>query len=251
MKKILVAAAKKILVAAAMATALAGCEVSFNSGNNSSGSTGDGDNAGQAAKAGAPFSGSTRPAMTRFVNSQENARSPALRQHYVDFTFDYPSHWVITPQPADGSASNYVRVAAPMIDHYEPFAFHVGHAYGSGNPESDRRDLDAALPGIARQFGSTIADYRITSMGMDRVGAYESWSWRFSATAPSIGGSAPASVFGRGDIILPPGATKGVLLLTLVTNRTNEVSSPAEVGQAGTIRAIFDSFRLGQPAPAK
>ena len=239
----------RILVAAAMAARLAGCEVSFNSGNNST--SGDGAGAGQAANGSAPFSASTRPATSRFVNSAENARSPALRQHYVDFSFDYPAHWVITPQPADGSASNYVRVAAPMIDRYEPFAFHVGHAYGSGDAASDRRDLEQALPGIARQFGSTIPNYRITSMGPDRVGGYDSWNWRFSATAPGIAGSAPAQVYGRGDIILPPGATKGVLLLTLVTDRTNEVRSPADVGQAGTIKAIFDSFRLGSSGAAK
>lgn len=244
---------RKILVAVTMAAALAGCEVSFNSGNNASGGDAPGAGAGgaQDGNAAAPFSGSTRPATTRFVNSRANARSEALRRHYVDFSFDYPSHWVITPQPTDGSGSNYVRVAAPAIDNYEPFAFHVGHAYGSGNAESDRHDLQATLPRIAQQFGSTIPDYRITSMGPDRVGGYDSWNWRFSATAPSIGGSAAAQVYGRGDIILPPGATRGVLLLTLVTDRTNEVRSPAEVGEAGTVRAIFDSFRLGEAGAAK
>ena len=237
----------KILVVAAMAAALSACEVSFNGGNNSSA----GDSATGNAAGGAPFSASTRPAASRFVNSRENARSDALRQHYVDFSFDYPAHWVVTPQPADGSASNYVRVAAPLIDGYEPFAFHVGHAYGTGNAESDRRDLDRALPQIARQFGSTLPNYQITSMGADRVGGYDSWNWRFSASAPAVGAGRPAQVYGRGDIILPPGATKGVLLLTLVTDRTNEVTSPAQVGQSGTVKAIFDSFRLGSSGAAK
>ncbi len=242
---------RNILVAAAMATMLAGCEVSFNSGNNGSAGGGSDNAAARSGNAAAPFAGSTRGAARRFVNSPENATSPALRQHYVDFSFDYPSNWVITPQPADGSASNYVRVAAPMIDNYEPFAFHVGHSYGSGNAETDARDLEAALPNLARQFGSTIPDYWVTSMGRDRVGAYDSWTWRFSATAPSIRGSQPARVYGRGDLILPPGATKGVLLMTLVTDRTDEVSSPAEVGETGTIKAIFDSFRLGPSGTAK
>lgn len=241
---------RNILAAAVVAAALAGCEVSFNSGNNGSAGGEPGNAAGSGGNAAAPFGGSTRAATRRFVNSPETAISPALRQHYVDFSFDYPSHWVITPQPA-GTASNYVRVAAPPIDNYEPFAFHVGHSYGSGNAETDRRDLEGALPGIAQRFGATIPDYWITFMGRDQVGPYESWTWRFSATAPSIGGSRPARVFGRGDIVLPPGATKGVLLLTLVTDRTNEVTSPAEVGETGTIKAILDSFQLGPSGSAK
>jgi hypothetical protein len=221
---------------ATMAAALAGCEFSASTGGN--GASDNGQVRGE-------VKGSVAPAMAHFVNSRENARSPGLQRNYVDFSFDYPTHWTITPQPSDGTASNYVRVAAPLIDGYEPFAFHVGHAYGTGNAESDRRDLDQALPQIAEQFGSTLQNYRITSIGQARVGSYDSWNWRFSATAPGINGGAPAQVFGRGDVILPPGATKGVLLLTLVTSRTNEVASPADVGESGTLKALFDSFRLG------
>lgn len=226
------------MAAAALLAVLPACEVSVGSLDNDSGNS-SGEIVGTAA-----------PATARFVNSRENARSPGLERNYVDFSFDYPAHWAITPQPTDGSASNYVRVAAPLIDGYEPFAFHVGHAYGTGNAESDRRDLDQALPQIAQQFGASLQNYQITALGRGRVGSYDSWNWRFSATAPGISGGAPAQVYGRGDVILPPGATRGVLLLTLATSRTNEVASPADVGEAGTMKAVFDSFRLGPSGEA-
>ena len=228
---------------AAMATALAGCEFSVG--------TDRGDDNETAVSGAIEGGAAASTSVTRFVNSRENARSPGLQQHYVDFSFEYPSGWSVTAQPTDGSASNYVRVAAPAIDSYEPYAFHVGHAYGSGDAASDARDLQQALPQIAQQFGSSLQNYQVTSIGRDRVGSYDSWNWRFSATGPSLNGSAPAQVYGRGDIILPPGATKGVLLLTLVTDRANEADNPSEVGQSGPIRAIFDSFRLDGPGGAK
>ncbi len=225
---------RRIIAAAALLAALAACE--FSIGGDGNGSTNGSVPAG--GSAGAPMT-------TRFVNSPENARSDPLRQNYVDFSFEYPSNWTVTPQPTDGSARNFVRVAAPFIDGYEPFAFHVGYAYGSGNAETDRRDLEQALPQIAQQFGTTMPEYRITSIGGDRVGEYDSFNWRFSASAPGINGGAPARIWGRGDIILPPGATRGVLILSLVTDRTNEVDDPSDVGESGTLKAVYDSFRLG------
>lgn len=233
----------KLVVAAAMAASLAACEFSASTGSN--------EDSGESGVSGRIEGNGAGQAMARFVNGRENARSPGLQQHYVDFSFEYPSNWTVTPQPTDGTASNYVRVAAPAVDSYEPYAFHVGHAYGSGNAEADARDLDQALPQIAQQFGSTLQDYQVTSMGRDRVGGYDSWSWRFSATGPSLGASAPAQVYGRGDILLPPGQAKGVLILTLVTDRAGEVTSPTQVGQAGPIRAVFDSFQLGGTGAAK
>ena len=238
----------KLVLVAAVCAALAGCNFSVGTDPDENGE--EAGISGRIEPGTANGAGSAQ-AMTRFVNSRENATSPGLQQHYVDFSFDYPSNWVVTPQRRDGTDSNYVRVAAPPVDNYEPYAFHVGHAYGSGNAESDRRDIEATLPQIARQFGSSLPNYQITSIGRDRVGSNESWNWRFSASAPSLGGSAPAQVYGRGDIILPPGSDRGVLLITLVTDRAAEVTNPSQVGEAGPVKAVFDSFTLGSSGAAK
>lgn len=217
---------RQLLVPAALAVLLGGCEVSFGTGAE------DSSGANEAAAA----------ATARFVNSPENAGSAVLREHYVDFSFDYPASWRVSPERSE---RNYVRVAAPYVDGYEPYAFHVGYAYGSGDAEQDARDIEQALPQIAEQFGSTLPDYQVTSVGRDRVGGYDSWTWRFSSAAPGTGGTRPAAIYGRGDVILPPGAERGVLLVTLVTDRAGEVDNPAEVGESGPVKAIFDSFRLG------
>ena len=221
----------KRIVAVLVLAALAGCGEAGNNGAQATRSEN------QAAEA--------LPPTVRFVNSRQNALGPNLRRFYIDFSFDYPATWAVTPPRTDGTERNFVRVAAPPVEGYEPFSFHVGFATGSGDAEKDRRDIDQALPRVAEQFGSTLENYQVASTGRTRVGAYESWNWRFSATAPGIDGGRPARINGRGDIILPPGETRGVLIIALVTDRTDEAPTPADVGERGTLKAVYDSFTLG------
>jgi hypothetical protein len=190
--------------------------------------------------------------VAHFANSPETARSMALRDAYVDFSFDYPAGWSVTPQPLDGTAQNYVRVAAPMVDGYEPYAFLVGYASATGNAARDRASLPAATLDLAARFGAGLRDYRIVSSGPGRLAGYDSQGWRFTANGPGAQGEPPVQIYGRGDLILPPGAARGVVLVTLATSRAADVHEAAEVGERGTLRAILDSFRLArtQPAPA-
>ena len=185
------------------------------------------------------------PASRHFVNSRDNARSATLRDHYVDFSFDYPSNWSVTPQPINGTAQNYVRVSAPMINGYEPFAFSVGSAWGTGDTARDRAAMEAGTLELAARFGSDLQDYRIVSAGPTRLGNYNGYGWRFTATAPGVRDEPPIQVYGRGDIILPPGETRGATLITFVTSRNREVSRAEDVGESGTLKALLDSFRLG------
>ena len=185
------------------------------------------------------------PATTHFVNSRENARSAQLRDHYADFSFDYPARWSVTPQPTDGSARNYVRVVAPMIMGYEPYAVMVGFAYGTGDSARDRASIEGGTLDLAGRFGASFEEYRIVSAGPARVGPYESYGWRFTASAPGLREGEPrVRIYGRGDIVLPPGATRGITLVTLATSRADDVHSPADVGEAGVLKAVLDSFRL-------
>jgi hypothetical protein len=191
--------------------------------------------------------------IAHFVNSPDQARSMALRDAYVDFSFDYPARWSQTPQPIDGTAQNYVRVAAPMVNGFEPEAFLVGYASGTGNAGADRASLPTAALALAGQFGASLQDYRIVSSGPGRIAGYDSYGWRFTASAPGISGEPRVQIYGRGDLILPPGASRGVTLVALATSRAGDVHSAAEVGERGTLKAILDSFHLtatSAPPPA-
>ena len=207
-----------------------------------------GNSAGQEAQAAATGT-------THFVNSPENARSMALRDAYVDFSFDYPARWSVTPQPIDGTARNYVRVAAPLVNGYEPYAFLVGFASGTGNAARDRASLPAATRELAASFGAGLQDYQIVSSGPGRIAGFESYGWRFTASGPGADGAPPVQIYGRGELILPPGASRGVTLVALATSRAGDVHSAAEVGRSGPLKAILDSFHLtastATPPPAE
>lgn len=183
-----------------------------------------------------------------FVNSPDNARSMALRDAYVDFSFDYPARWSMTPQPIDGTAQNYVRVAAPMVNGYEPYAFLVGYAAGTGNAARDRASLPSATRDLAARFGAGFQNYQIVSSGPGRIAGFDSYGWRFTATGPGAEGDAPVQIYGRGDLILPPGAARGVTLVAIATSRAGDVHSADEVGARGPLKAILDSFRLARSA---
>src|SRR5579871_4625798 len=52
---------------------------------------------------------------SRFTNARDNAKSGDLSAHYVDFTFDYPSSWVVEPA-ASGSPAYFVKIARKSAD---------------------------------------------------------------------------------------------------------------------------------------
>src|SRR6185503_11261916 len=82
------------------------------------------------------------------------------------------------------------------------------------------------------------------------VAGYESYGWRFTARGPGPEGEPRVRIYGRGDLILPPGATRGVVLVSIATSRADDIHNAAEVGERGTLRAILDSFRLARSEPA-
>lgn len=187
------------------------------------------------------------PEMVSFVNRRENALSEALQRHYVDFSFDYPADWRIARQPPGDQAMNYVNlVAVAPPGERPPFLMNVGHAFGTGNADYDQAEMARALPAIARQFGLDWADYQLTSIGEGRLGRYDSHQWRFAARTRD---PAATRVYGRGDVILPVGATRGLIIVSLATEASG-IRSAAEVGESGPIKAVHDSLELDTADPA-
>jgi hypothetical protein len=89
-----------------------------------------------------------------------------------------------------------------------------------------------------------LQDYHVVSSGPGRIAGFDSYGWRFTASAPGIGAEPRVQIYGRGDLILPPGASRGVTLVALATSRADDVHGAAEVGQSGPLKAILDSFHL-------
>lgn len=217
---------KAILIGAAL-VALAAC--------NSSG--------GDEERSGEPRSQEEHEEWRRFVNSEDNAASDSLRDHYVDFSFEYPADWEIAEQPTDGSAQNYVQVSAPSVRGMEPIAFSVGSAYGTGDPATDGALFEGLIEQMSAQFGQAMDDYEMVSSGEQRVGGHDSYGWRFEGSVESREGE-PVRVYGRADIVIPEGQENGVFLIAIVSEDANEADDAADIGESGVIEAIHDSFRF-------
>ena len=57
-------------------------------------------------------------------------------------------------------------------------------------------------------------------------------------------------IYGRGDFVLPPGATRGLTLISLVTDRAPDSQSAAQVGETGPLKAVLDSLQLTEAGAA-
>lgn len=182
-------------------------------------------------------------ATRRFVNSEDNATTDSLREHYVDFSFEYPEEWEETEQPTDGSAQNFVQVSAPAIRGMEPIAFSVGSAYGSGDPDTDRQVFAGLVEQMSAQFSQSMGDYEMISSGEQRVGDYDSYGWRFEGNVESREGDMVRG-FGRADIVMPENGSEGVFIIAIVSEDSDEADSAQEVGESGVLENVYDSFRF-------
>src|SRR5580692_2882496 len=84
-------------------------------------------------------------APTLFVNSQADAKSPDLAAHYVDFSFDYPANWKVSPETGTPTAANFVKVERDDADGITIENFAVGEFGGTGDPDKDAALLPQLL----------------------------------------------------------------------------------------------------------
>jgi hypothetical protein len=214
-------------LALAAAAALAGCSVTV--GNTSGGGSG------------AP----TAPAPSKhYVNSQDNAKSPDLSQHYVGFSFDYPGDWTPDPETGTATAANFVKFSrnTPLNVTIENFS--VGTFTGTGDPATDAPLLPQIFGQLQQQFASLPGFKVVTSNEATTVNGMAGYQMTFSATPQANGQT--INLFGR--IVLVPGPAgqqNGVLLAMLGSDIDGELHSPADLGVKGQLPVILNSFRFG------
>ena len=174
----------------------------------------------------------------RFVNSRDRAGTPALREGYIDFALDYPASWSVVPQ-GEGSR-NFVDIAGPN----NASSIMVSTArFSDLGPNGE--GIEDALPDLAEQLGRDMPDYRATGLGRQRIGRYDTWGWRFSATAPSPNGGT-RRVSGRADLYLPEGRSTALFIATMAAEDAPEYAPPSALGETGATARMYDSLRIGE-----
>lgn len=228
-----------VLVAGVAALALAGCN--FSAGVGGANSTAQ---IGGSANAQVGGDASAQSGLQHFVNSPANAQSPTLREHYVDFTFDYPQGFRIAPGMGSPQAQNFVKVVLQDANQTDMESFGVGTYYGSGNAAADRAAYPAFVQQLSGQLAAGFPNYRLVDQGETRVGFYDAYQFRFTGRYESAG-ERPLDIWGRVIMLpAPVGQTNGVTLLLLATSASDAVHGLDDVGVRGQLPVLLNSFRF-------
>ena len=180
-----------------------------------------------------------------FVNSKDNLDGK-LAEHYVDFSFYYPEHWVKDPKAGVPGASNFAKVERRLPPDFTQENFAVGWYSSAGSEEGDRATFPTLAKNLSDQFAKNFAEYRKVSEGPAKVGAYDGYEFRFESASRNTA-KGDINIWGR-VIFLPPvdGGKDGVTLLMLTTSLAPEVKSVKDVGVKGELPMMLESFRFGK-----
>jgi len=197
----------------------------FPSNKNSSNKNGSNSNRSVATNAG----------ITTYVNSKSSFTGK-LEEHYVDFSFDYPSSWKRDPEAGHGSSPNFVKVEAVTSDEITTENFAVGSCRGPL----------AIMPSLAdqlsKQFSAGFPEYKQVSEGEVRVAGLDGYEFRFTGHSSKGKG---LDFYGR-VVLLPSGeGRKGAALIMLATSESSDVRSVEDIGEKGELPLILKSFKFG------
>ncbi|MGI8467916.1 MAG: hypothetical protein ACR2N3_05635 [Pyrinomonadaceae bacterium] len=179
----------------------------------------------------------------QFVNSRDNLTGN-LANNYVDFSFNYPSSWTLDPTAGKPGASNFAKVEKTNSDNYTMENFAVGYFSSSGSAEGDKLLFPKLADQLSSQFAKGFPNYAKLSEGATRVGSYDGYEFRLTATVTDAKGKS-LPLWGR-VVMIPNTAGKrnGVVIIMLATPLAPGVTSVDDVGVKGELPVILNSFRL-------
>jgi hypothetical protein len=188
----------------------------------------------------------TQSGMESFANSPQGLAG-ALKDNYVDFSFDYPATWDYKRESGDPAARNFVKVERRLADKdkgdftLENFA--VGSLKMKSENARDTQRLAHALGEFSRQLAASYPQYKKVSEGATKVNAYNGYELRFeSRMAQTTRG--PVTLWGRVVLLPHPKQDKGVTLIMLASSLAPNIKSAADVGVKGDLPAILKSFKF-------
>jgi hypothetical protein len=181
----------------------------------------------------------------QFLNSKKNLDGK-LAEHYVDFSFYYPTSWKKDPTAGVPGASNFAKVERRLPPDFTQENFAVGWYSSAGSAEADASVFHTLVENLSSQFKKGFPEYKKVSEGDTKVGVYKGYEFRFeSVSKNTVNGD--VNVWGRVVLLPPPnGGSNGVTLLMLTTSLAPELKSIDDVGEKGDLPMLLQSFRFGK-----
>ncbi len=180
----------------------------------------------------------------QFENSQANLDGK-LAEHYVDFSFYYPSTWARDPKAGVAGASNFAKVERRLPPDFTQENFAVGWYTSRGTVEADAPTYPLLVERLGESLARGFPGYRKVSEGRTKINTLDAYEFRFvSQTKGTEKGD--IDLWGR-VVFLPTGVEgdpTGATLIMLTTSLAPELSGVEDVGEKGEMPLILESFRF-------
>lgn len=179
----------------------------------------------------------------RFVNTRAG-RAGNLSKYYVDFSFDYSDTW----KPDPDSAPSYVRVERATEEAMTMENFSVGWFGATTDARGNTALLSDVVNKLAGQVSGNFPGFEKVSEGETTVNSYDGYELRFRRNPAEMeAGQLP--YWGRIIMLVSDDDPKrGVSLILLATDKANGVGGIEDVGVAGELSGLLNTFRLGSDA---
>lgn len=173
---------------------------------------------------------------TKYSNSSEHFNG-ALKENYVDFSFDYPSAWERDPKAGKANSPNFVKVERTNDNDITVENFAVGYYTGQ------REVMPKVADQLSEQFSSGFPEYKKVSQGETKIGRYDGYEFRFTSHIKDTP-QGPLDLWGR--VVLLPGSDnrKGASLVMIASSASDQVRSMDDVGVKGELPIILSSFKF-------
>ena len=180
-----------------------------------------------------------------FANSKDNLDGK-LAEHYFDFYFYYPQTWKRDPKAGVPGASNFVLVERSE-QNFPLENFAVGWYTSTGTFIGDLRNYPKRVEEFSSALAKQFPEYRKVSEGPTKINSMQGYEFRWEGLSK---GSEKGDVHLWGRVVFLPtgneGDTTGATLTMFSTSAAPELKSVSDVGEAGEMPIILDSFRFGK-----
>jgi hypothetical protein len=180
-----------------------------------------------------------------FANSKDNLDGK-LAEHYFDFYFYYPQTWKKDPKAGVPGASNFVLVERSE-QNFPLENFAVGWYTSTGTFIGDLRNYPKRVEEFSSALAKQFPEYHKVSEGPTKINSMQGYEFRWEGLSK---GSEKGDVHLWGRVVFLPtgneGDTTGATLTMFSTSVAPELKSVNDVGEAGQMPIILDSFRFGK-----
>jgi hypothetical protein len=180
------------------------------------------------------------------VNSKDNLDGK-LAEHYLDFSFYYPSSWEPDAKAGVPGASNFAKVERRLPPDFTQENFAVGWYTSKGTFEADRSAFPQLTEIFSQNLARTFPEYRKVSEGPTKINSLDGYEFRFVSVSKGTE-KGDLQLWGR-VVFLPTGEegqATGATLIMLSTSLAPELSGVSDVGEKGEMPVILQSFRFGK-----